>query len=311
MRLFATFTLIAAALFWSHPLYAVDLAQGHHLWEVRAPNGTRSYIAASGAPTDDRGVSLLKRQTGAAASVRRVAVFNHHHDLTIRSGEWSRRAYEVLSEDLLIALETELNPSLQAIFGAKAGSVRHLKLEGIRILLCSSPSQFYAKGHSPIEKIITAFQRERDGVLTLKPMTSGELLDLFGKARAEDGRSPTEIIGAVFKDRLANGPIGDRSANAFLAGDWQKLRALAPTEWLAVLGFEHEALHDLQFRSTNALVDMIFPALSDMPTLVMIPGGELAREPHLFTVLQQRGFKIRPVPLSDAAPTTGTVNERG
>jgi len=207
MRLCAALAIIIAALFWGHPLYAMDLAQGHHLWEVRAPSGAKSYIAAGGAPSDMRGVSLLKRQLDASGSVRRMAVFNHHHDLTIQSGEWSRRAGEVLSEDLLVVLERELNPSLQAIFGSNAGSVRRLKLEGVRILLYSSPRQFYAKGLSPTEKVISAFQRERDGVLTLKPMTPGELLDLIGKARAEEVRSPAEIIGTVLKDRLANGPV--------------------------------------------------------------------------------------------------------
>lgn len=310
MRLRAFLIFIIAALFWSHPLYAEDLTQGHHLWEVRAPSGTTSYIAAGGAPSDPRGISLLKRQLGAAANVRRMAVFNHDHDLTIRSGEWSRRADEALSEDLLVTLETELNPSLRTIFGAKAGSVRRLTLEGVRVLLCSSPSQFYAKGHSPTEEVVSAFQRERDGVLTLKPTTSGELLDLVRKARAKDMRSPAEIIGTVLKDRLENGPIGDRSANAFLVGDWRKMRALAPAEWLALLGFDYESLHELQFKSTDALADMIFSALSDMPTLVMVSGRELAREPNLFTVLQQRGFAVRPVPLPGAA-LTNLVEERG
>ena len=104
MKLHAALTLIIAALCWGHPLYAMDLAQGHHLWEVQAPSGAKSYIAASGAPSDTRGVGLLKRQLEAAGSVRRMAAFNQHHDLTIRSGEWSRRAEEVLSEDLLVVL---------------------------------------------------------------------------------------------------------------------------------------------------------------------------------------------------------------
>jgi hypothetical protein len=302
---FVALTLLIISLFWSHPLSATDRFQGHHLWEVQAPNGTKSYIAANGAPASERGVSLLQRQMKAAASVRRMAVFNQHHDLTIRSGEWSRRADEILPEDLLATLETELGPSLRAIWGADPSSVRRLKLEGIRILLSSSPTRFYVKGLSPIETIMSAFQREREGVLILEPSTSGDLLDLISKARAQEMRSPAEIIGIILRDRLAHGPIGDRVANAFLAGNWHEVRALAPAEWLALLGFEHEALDQLQFKSTDDLADRIFAALSDVPTLVMVPGGELAREPGLFTVLQQRGFEIKPVHLPKTAPMAG------
>jgi hypothetical protein len=307
--------LMIFSLFCGSPLYAGDLAQGHHLWSVQAPNGIRSYVAATDRSSEEGVVALLQQQLQAAAGAKRAVMMGGRTSYSIPpDSRWSALAGEGLPHDLLQEIESELGPLMERANQSRAPSnrprigVSGLSLDQVRFFLAApTDTRLYKKGEiSRTERMIDDFANARGGKreildAALSQQAVQDVLDRARKARAK--ADPTRIIRKVLLDRRDERSTNDLLMQTFLQGDWPARQALSGRGLAAMFGIEEEAVGDVfpseTERPIGVYADMVTPLLSDAPTLVLLPSASsvLGQKNDLLDELQDRGFVIQAIRL--------------
>jgi hypothetical protein len=317
MKPLASLVIFAVIAFWSRPLHASELAHGHHLWSVQAPDGVRSYIAATDFTQSEKVAALLLRQLEHVPEVSRVVALGGRKAYSMPPDpRWKARARDVLSSDLLLAIDEALKPFVERIsrhrarVGGPRISAEDLPLEFIRMILVSS-SETLPHGKNQVlltERIINQFAASRGGKVTFLYAPPPEAAVVERIVKAQSKSDPVEIMRKLVHDRRMNASIGDRQMQFFLQGDWKGNASLGDFGAASLLGIEESLIDEV--RSTgmivalDAVADMVTPVLSEGPTLLLLaPATSVLGEDHdLISELQRRGFVIRPISLADTRP---------
>lgn len=196
---------------------AEDLAQGHHLWSVEAPDGQRSFIAAVSPSGDPRAIRIVEKQLEYAGSVERFVFSSQLWITQIPAPEaWSRRAHEILSENAVKEIQAELSrtkPSQDF-----TSFFQNFPVEFIRLALISEerPRRPTA-GHRAL-----SFQFSRKLALSLIVETSmPKWANVWDDLRLKAHADPEALLLKLAADRRANGPLLTRLLDIYLKGDWK------------------------------------------------------------------------------------------
>lgn len=317
MRFLASLATIACIASGLGPLHASELAQGHHLWSVQAPNGVQSYIAATDFTQNKKVAALLHRQLENVPAVSRVMALGGRKDYSMPPDpRWKAKARDALPSDLLLMVETGLKPVVERVnqqqerAGLPKISAGDLPLEFIKILLFrSTDTPLHRKNEVLLtERIVNEFAASRGGKVTFlySPPSEPAFIERIAKAQAKS--DPVEIMRKLIRDRWTNASIGDRDSELFLQGDWKGKASLGDFGFATLLGIEESFISEIVSPEAavelDAATDKVASALLEKPTLLLLTSSTsvLGEDRDLLSELQRRGFIIQPISLTDRRP---------
>ncbi|HZH11123.1 MAG TPA: hypothetical protein VEZ24_12220 [Microvirga sp.] len=300
MKFLIPFPLLTFLL-WASLLHAADLAQGHHLWRVQAPNGSQSFIAAVSNDSSAPVMDILKKQLQATRATERILLSSRGWVDNVAVPEsWRALAKAALPQDLLKAIKVELAPHLEEL-GFSIESVDEAPLETLRLVLigrlkpAGSPRTDPAVEALHQKLIIQEGQSKKHEMLSIRSYYSKKWGAGVPEFRLKAPTDPVAVLRYLLADRIEHGHLMTRAEEAYLRGDWETLARLQSIKSIALAGVSDNAFPYL-FRSGSEIVAFAAPALSEMPTLFMLyQTNFLSGDQGILSQFQRLGFTIQPV----------------